>query len=217
MKALTLALATAALLVAVPQFATAQPQGQPRPGGQVIPKIQGEAQSQVNGVLQGQPQPTGTLSLGSGMNMPTEAVAVLVPKSDSKVEGTLLLQQEGDTLHITGKVSGLTPGKHGFHIHEFGDLRDPKGDSAGGHFNPTGMQHGSPDDAQHHMGDFGNIEAGADGTANVDVKVKGAHVALVLGRGIVVHGSPDDLKTQPSGNAGPRVAVGVIGVAQTKK
>jgi Cu-Zn family superoxide dismutase len=188
MKSLSIGIFTVAALLVLPCFALGQPAA-------------------------GQPQ----MPPAGGMTMPTEAVAVLVPMSGSKVEGTILLRQEGDTLHVTGKVSGLKEGKHGFHIHEFGDLRDKEGKSAGGHFNPTGMPHGAPDAGQHHMGDFGNIEAGADGTANVDLKMSGVPVMLTLGRSIVVHADPDDLKTQPSGNAGARVGVGVIGVAEVKK
>lgn len=147
---------------------------------------------------------------------PQEAVAVLSP-TDGKVKGTILLTQKDGYVHVTGEVSGLTPGEHGFHIHEFGDLRDPKGESAGGHFNPDGHKHGGPDDAERHAGDFGNITADANGVAKVDKQAKGLQVHFVLGRSIVVHAGRDDLKSQPSGDAGPRVAVGVIGVAQKKK
>lgn len=156
-------------------------------------------------------------SSGTQMAAPPEAVACLQSMKDSKVTGHILFKQEGEgTVHVSGEVNGLKPGKHGFHVHEFGDLRDNEGKSAGGHFNPTGMTHGGPDSAHHHEGDMGNIDAGSDGTAKVDIKLKGVNLSAILGRSIVVHADADDLKSQPAGNSGPRVAVGVIGVAQTK-
>lgn len=139
-------------------------------------------------------------------------VAVLSPTKGYHVEGTLMLRQEDDMLHVTGEVTGLTPGEHGFHIHQFGDLRDPDGKAAGGHYNPTGERHGSPDSPLHHEGDLGNITADARGVAHVDKVVKGVELQSVLGRSFVVHAGVDDFTSQPSGNAGPRAAVGVIGI-----
>jgi Cu-Zn family superoxide dismutase len=110
-------------------------------------------------------------------------------------------------------VRGLTEGKHGFHIHQFGDVRSADGKSAGGHFNPDGHDHGGPDSDKHHAGDLGNITANAEGLAEVNIKAKELKVISILGRSIVVHGGVDDLKSQPSGAAGPRVGVGVIGIA----
>jgi Cu-Zn family superoxide dismutase len=147
----------------------------------------------------------------------TKAVCVLTPLGNSGVKGTIWFTQKGDKVEITGEVSGLTPGLHGFHIHEFGDLTDTDmGKHAGGHFNPTNMPHGGPNDEKRHAGDLGNLEAGQDGKAVV--KMLDGVILLngppsILGRGIIVHADPDDLKTQPTGNAGGRVAVGVIGVA----
>jgi Cu-Zn family superoxide dismutase len=148
--------------------------------------------------------------------LPSKAVAVLEPTEGSKVGGTLTLVRKEDHVHLTGKVTGLTPGEHGFHIHEFGDLSSKDGSAAGGHYNPEGHKHGGPDDKEKHAGDLGNIKAGADGVANVDVKVH-AKLHFILGRSIVVHAKADDFKTQPSGDAGGRVAVGVIGVANDKE
>jgi len=148
--------------------------------------------------------------------MPTEAVAVLAPTEGNKVKGLIMLSKKDGYVHVWGEVHGLTPGEHGFHIHEFGDLRKPDGTSAGGHFNPEGHDHGGPGDEKHHAGDLGNITAGDDGVAKVDIKAKGLHLHFAVGRSIVVHAGKDDLKSQPSGDAGPRVAVGVIGIAQSK-
>jgi Cu-Zn family superoxide dismutase len=150
---------------------------------------------------------------------PSKAVAVLQPSQDSKVKGTITFTKAGDGLRVEGEITGLTPGKHGFHIHEFGDLTSPDGSSAGGHFNPTGHPHGAPGAEPHHAGDLGNIEADQSGTAKVNVTAKGLALdgaGSILGRGVVVHAKADDLKTQPSGDAGGRIAVGVIGAAKEK-
>lgn len=148
--------------------------------------------------------------------VPDEGVVVLRPTQGEKASGTLMLKQVGDAVHITGKISNLTPGKHGFHIHQYGDLRAPDGSSAGGHYSPEGHDHGAPEDPKHHAGDLGNITADASGVANVDVKSSDFKLHTVLGRAFVVHAQADDLKSQPSGNAGGRIAVGIIGVANTE-
>lgn len=147
-------------------------------------------------------------------HLPTKAVAVLLPTEGNKVSGILTLTTKNGGVHITGKVSGLTPGLHGFHIHEFGDVSSPDGTSAGGHYNPEGTMHGGPDSEERHAGDFGNIEANADGVATVDINAKDLKLHFVIGRSFVVHAKADDLKSQPAGDAGGRVAVGVIGIAK---
>ncbi len=145
----------------------------------------------------------------------SQAVCVLLPTMGNKVRGRIAFSETKDgTTRVRGRVTHLTPGLHGFHIHQYGDLTDRTGKSAGGHFNPEGHDHGGPDAEKRHAGDLGNIEANADGVAQVDISVKGLKVHFVLGRSIVVHGGKDDLKSQPSGDAGPRVAVGVIGIQQ---
>lgn len=150
---------------------------------------------------------------------PTKAVAVLVPTEGMEVSGTIMFEQAGDGVKVTGEVKGLTPGKHGFHIHEFGDLTSADGKSAGGHFNPTNHEHAAPDAEMHHAGDLGNIEANAEGVATIEITeeaLKMSGPTSILGRGLVVHAGEDDLKSQPSGEAGARAAVAVIGVAETK-
>lgn len=151
-----------------------------------------------------------------GISIPQEAVAVLSPTKGNDIQGTLILRQVGETLHVTGEVTGLEPGEHGFHIHEFGDLRDPEGKSAGGHFNPDGVPHGDPDDPRHHAGDLGNITADERGVARIDKEADAVKLHFVIGRAIVVHGEADDFTSQPSGDAGPRVALGVIGFANVE-
>lgn len=141
-------------------------------------------------------------------------VAVLVPTKGNDVAGTILFEQEKGIVHITGEIRGLTPGLHGFHIHEFGDLRNPQGASAGGHYNPCGTPHAGPEVEERHVGDLGNVEANEEGIAKVNAQINGASLHFIFGRSVVVHADADDLKSQPSGNAGPRVAVGVIGIAK---
>jgi Cu-Zn family superoxide dismutase len=144
-----------------------------------------------------------------------EAVAVLVPKAGGdKVAGSLMLKQEKGYVVVTGEITGLTPGKHGFHIHMFGDLRAPDGMSVGGHYNPKGHPHGGPDSKEHHEGDLGNIDANDAGVAKVNAKAMDVELHHIVGRSIVVHAKADDLKSQPAGDAGPRIAVGVIGLAE---
>jgi Cu-Zn family superoxide dismutase len=146
-----------------------------------------------------------------------KAVAVLQPIGDSGVKGIVHLEQTYAGLRITGRITGLEPGLHGFHVHEYGDLTDTDtGKSAGGHYNPLNMPHGRRSDRQRHVGDLGNIEADSQGVANIDLTDPLANLNgpySILGRALVVHKGEDHF-TQPSGNAGPRVAFGVIGVAE---
>ncbi|HEY7412274.1 MAG TPA: superoxide dismutase family protein [Vicinamibacteria bacterium] len=147
----------------------------------------------------------------------SRAVAVLHPAKDGKVSGTITFEKTAAGVKVTGSVSGLEAGPHGFHVHEFGDCSAPDFTSAGSHFNPAGHPHGAPGDAKRHAGDLGNLAAGGDGTATVDhtdtvLSLDGAHA--VVGRAVIVHAKADDLKTQPTGDAGGRLACGVIGVAK---
>jgi Cu-Zn family superoxide dismutase len=148
---------------------------------------------------------------------PTKAVAVLQPTKDSKVAGSVSFAKAEGGVRVSAHVTGLTPGKHGFHIHEFGDCSAPDAASAGGHFNPSGSPHAAPSDAARHTGDMGNLEANAEGAAEleyVDAKAAFEGDNSILGRGVIVHASPDDLKTQPTGAAGARLACGVIGATK---
>jgi Cu-Zn family superoxide dismutase len=146
----------------------------------------------------------------------TNATAVFIPTQGNNVHGTLTLQQSGDAVMITGEITGLSPGEHGFHIHEFGDITDPAGKSAGGHYNPGGHPHGGPDSAERHAGDLGNVTANGQGTAVVNVKAPQLQLSQIIGRSFVVHGGVDDLKSQPAGDAGPRVGVAIVGIAGGK-
>ncbi len=147
------------------------------------------------------------------VEIPTLAVAKLRPTEGHQAEGTILLRQTEDGVHLYGEIRGLEPGLRGFHIHEYGDLRGPDGTMAGGHFDPDDMPHGAPGDEEHHAGDLGNVEAGEDGVAKVDIHAPWLTLHAVIGRSLIVHAEEDDLVTQPTGDAGARAAIGVIGIA----
>jgi Cu-Zn family superoxide dismutase len=149
----------------------------------------------------------------------TKAVAALGPLGSSGVSGTVTFTKVEGGVKVAAKVAGLKEGQHGFHVHEFGDCSAADGSSAGGHFNPTAEPHAGPHDAHRHTGDMGNLTAGADGVATVeyvDSRASFYGPNSILGRGVIVHASPDDFKTQPTGNAGGRLACGVIGVAKAQ-
>ncbi len=148
---------------------------------------------------------------------PSKAVAVLHPTKGSSVEGVVTFTKSGDEVKVVADLTGLTPGKHGFHIHEYGDCSSPDGKSAGGHFNPTNDPHASHDADKRHEGDLGNIEADSSGKAHLELTDKMMTMSgekSIIGRGLIVHEKADDLKTQPTGDAGGRVACGVIGIAK---
>ena len=149
------------------------------------------------------------------------ATAVLVPTAGNQVQGTLYVSRVGDQLRLGGEISGLgVDTQHGFHIHEKGDCSAADGSSAGGHFNPTASEHGAVEGEVHHGGDMSNLVADANGNARVDA-VLSTHVTAgdgsatdIIGRGLIVHADPDDYVSQPTGNAGARLACAVITAAQ---
>ena len=158
------------------------------------------------------PQPQGTAQV-------IKAIAVVQPLGNSKVSGKVVFRQTRSGVEIIAEIKGLAPGKHGFHVHEFGDCSMADGTCAGAHFNPTGAPHAGPDDQERHIGDLGNIEVREDGTAaykRVDKLVSLNGPNSIIGRSVILHADPDDLKSQPSGNAGARVGCGVIGIADPK-
>ncbi|WP_282269676.1 superoxide dismutase family protein [Stenotrophomonas sp. PS02298] len=145
------------------------------------------------------------------------ATAQLQPTKDSTVAGTINFSLVDGQLRASGDITGLKPdSEHGFHIHEKGDCSAPDGTSAGGHFNPGSSEHGSISTAMHHGGDMPNIKADAQGNAHIDGPVaSNVNVGVgdgfdIVGRGLIVHADPDDYKTQPTGNAGARLACAVI-------
>ncbi len=146
----------------------------------------------------------------------TKATCQLDSKSGSQVTGMVTFTKVGDDVQVVGVISGLKPGKHGIHVHEKGDCSAPDAASAGAHFNPTQKHHGGPMTAEHHTGDFGNIEADASGKAHIDWKGKMSLSGAdsIIGKSLVVHEKEDDLKTDPSGNSGARQACGAIEAAK---
>jgi Cu-Zn family superoxide dismutase len=146
----------------------------------------------------------------------SEAVAVLRPIGAQTVRGTVTFIQEGRDVRVVAEIQGLTPGKHGIHIHEFGDTTAADGASVGGHLNPRNKPHGGPDDAERHIGDLGNVEADRNGVARynrIDTVISLDGPNAIVGRSVVIKAGPDDFKTQPGGGAGARIAWGVIGIA----
>jgi Cu-Zn family superoxide dismutase len=146
----------------------------------------------------------------------SEAIAVINPASGSTCRGLVRFVQDGDAVKVIADLEGLTPGKHGFHIHEFGDCSAPDGTSAGSHYDSEGTKHhGMPDDTMKHSGDLGNIEADASGKAHYEATIQGISImgdrGPIIGRGVIVHAKVDD-GGQPVGNAGGRVGCGVIGI-----
>lgn len=154
---------------------------------------------------------------GDAKPMPAMAVATVenAKAHKDKISGTVTFTEAKEGLRVVAHINGLTPGKHGFHIHEKGDLSDPELKSAGGHFNPGGHKHGGPETEMRHAGDLGNLDADEKGHAMLDkvfpgISLKKDAADNVIGKSVIIHAGPDDLKTDPAGNAGARVAGGVI-------
>lgn len=146
-----------------------------------------------------------------------QATADLSPTKDSQVKGTISFSSVDGRVRASGLLSGLKPNsEHGFHIHEKGDCSAADGSSAGGHFNPGMADHGAITADRHHGGDMPNIKADAEGNAVIDGPVS-SNVNIgkgddfdIIGRGLIVHVDPDDYTSQPTGNAGGRLACAVI-------
>lgn len=158
------------------------------------------------------------LALGACANTGTlgpRAAAQLQSTTGNTAAGTVTFVQSGDKVKVSGVVTGLKPNtEHGFHVHEKGDCSSGDGMSAGGHFNPGGQPHGSHAGMAHHAGDLPSLKADASGVAKFSFESKtlsvgsGAHD--IVGRALIVHRDPDDFTTQPTGNAGARLACAVI-------
>ncbi|MCL2161583.1 MAG: superoxide dismutase family protein [Betaproteobacteria bacterium] len=150
----------------------------------------------------------------AGEPAPPQASALLAPTQGNTVQGNVVFRQEPNGgIRVIAEVTGLTPGSHGFHVHEKGDCSAPDATSAGGHFNPHQTAHGKPGEGAFHAGDLPSLEAAANGNATLNVvldsiTLTGEHT--IVGRGLIVHADPDDYVSQPTGNAGARVACAVI-------
>ncbi|MBE0595716.1 MAG: superoxide dismutase family protein [Desulfuromonadales bacterium] len=181
-----------------------------------VPQVQPQASTPA---VQTQPAPA-TGNAGGTEIAPQQAIARLAPTQGNETTGTVTFTRQADGVEVVAEIQGLPPGgRHGFHVHETGDCSAPDATSAGGHFNPQGTPHGAPDNPldQRHAGDLGNIEAGPDGTAQyrrVDPGLQLDGPQSIVGKAVLVHANPDDFTSQPAGEAGARLACGVIEVEQ---
>lgn len=163
---------------------------------------------------------TASVQSSTATSAAREAAANLAPASSSLASGRLVLMPMAGGVHVRGEVGGLKPGgMHAFHIHETGDCSAADASSAGGHFNPSGLPHGRAGRGAHHAGDADNLVANARGVGTVDahfagVTLGGGRANDIAGRAVVVHAAPDDYTSQPAGNAGARIACGVIRIVR---
>lgn len=144
------------------------------------------------------------------------AVATLTPTQGHTVRGMVVFHEMADQVMVHAHITGVAPNsEHGFHLHDVGSCASTDGTSAGGHFNPGKTAHG-PQDAEHHAGDMPSLTANADGVIDQKFMLHGVTVTAgptsIDGRSVILHANPDDYKTQPTGNSGPRIACGVIAV-----
>ncbi len=148
----------------------------------------------------------------------TKAIALIHPTEGNDISGTVTFEKDSAGITVNATVNGLEPmSRHGFHIHRYGDCRAQDGTSAGGHYAPDGNRHGEPG-TQTHAGDLGNVVTNEEGTGTLEITA--SDITLngpdsIIGRGIIVHANADDMESQPSGAAGPRIGCGVIGIANT--
>jgi Cu-Zn family superoxide dismutase len=154
----------------------------------------------------------GCATMGGGE---PRATAQLQPTRGNNVSGNVTFTQKGDKVVVVANVAGLKPNQeHGFHVHDKGDCSSGDGMSAAGHFNPKGSPHGHYSTQARHAGDMPNLKADASGNASMSAELDIVTVSegptSVVGRGVIVHVQPDDYKSQPVGNAGARIACGVI-------
>ncbi|HHL72299.1 MAG TPA: superoxide dismutase family protein [Bacteroidetes bacterium] len=169
----------------------------------------------------------GTIALFAGCKQEVEevvagpqvehAIVVLNATEGNTVSGVVEFRQTEGGVRVSGEINGLPAGEHGFHVHQYGDCSGSDGKTAGGHFNPEGMEHGGPAAEKRHIGDLGNITADEAGIAKIDFVDKKLSLNgpnSIIGRGVIVHEKADDMTSQPTGAAGARLACGVIGIAK---
>jgi len=152
----------------------------------------------------------------SNSNDTKKLVITFEPKSNSNVSGTATFIEKNGKVSFVAKLAGLEPGIHAIHIHEKSDCTAADGSSAGGHWNPTFKKHGKWGIGEYHKGDIGNFTADADGNGTITLTTdewnmgSGDPTKDILGKGLIVHKGTDDFVSQPSGNAGARVACSAI-------
>jgi Cu-Zn family superoxide dismutase len=143
------------------------------------------------------------------------ATATLAPTKGNQAHGTATFTRDGAQIKVEVKLENTPPGVHAVHVHETGDCSADDASSAGGHWNPTTKDHGHWGVDPFHLGDIGNVTVGEDGSGSIalstDLWSLGSGSSNdVLGHAVIVHASPDDFQTQPTGAAGGRIACGVI-------
>lgn len=210
------------LLLAIPAFCLAA--GGCQPAEDELPEDRGAAETaapdtasepDAGATTVGPEEPGGAVAPEAAATPAEYAEAEVLPTEGNTTGGLIKLTRVDQGVRIQGSVTGLEPGAHGFHIHEKGDCSAPDASSAGGHYEPADDPHGAPEDPpdQHHLGDFGNITAGENGEAAVDItdpELSMSGPDSIIGKAIIVHAGRDDLESQPSGDAGARVGCGVI-------
>jgi superoxide dismutase, Cu-Zn family len=152
-----------------------------------------------------------------GTSLAASARAIMKPTANSSTSGELRFEVDNGAIRMLGDISGLKANaEHAIHVHEKGDCSAPDATSAGAHFNPDGQAHGNrASGAAHHAGDMPNINSDANGNARVDIRLEnielsGGGARDIANRAVIIHANPDDYTTQPTGNAGGRIACGVI-------
>ena len=144
---------------------------------------------------------------------PASATAVFA-SLDGTIKGNATFTGTDGGVEVHVSVEGAPPGTHGFHIHDVGDCSAEDFTSAGGHFNPAGVPHGGPEDAERHAGDLGNIEIDEMGSGHLGLTSNLITISdgdnAVVGRAVILHADADDLNSQPTGAAGARLACGVV-------
>jgi Cu-Zn family superoxide dismutase len=144
------------------------------------------------------------------------AISNIIPKNSSDVSGTVSFTETNGIVSMKASISGLTPGNHAIHIHAIGDCSTDDGVSAGGHWNPTNVDHGAWESSPFHLGDIGNIEVGSDGNGTISRVTDlwcvdcSDNTKNIIGKAIIIHAGPDDFSSQPAGAAGPRIGCGEI-------
>ncbi len=193
---------------------TPAPEPAATPSAEATPPAQGSAEEMAP-PAEAPPESPAPAPEAAG---PKTATATLAPTAKSKVTGTVTFKEVDGGVEVTANIENLKPGEHAFHVHENGDCSAPDASSAGGHYNPENHKHGAPTAAEHHAGDFGNLTAGKDGKATKTITMPGISLGdgpnSIVGKAFIVHEKKDDFKTQPTGNAGGRVACGVIELDQ---
>lgn len=149
--------------------------------------------------------------------MPSEGAGGIATATIRSADGTEMgnatATETNGAVQVSVNLSGLTPGERGFHIHQVGTCDAPDFQTAGGHWNPTNAQHGLENSEGPHAGDMPNLSVGADGTASASFALPAGSFAGLMdadGSAIVVHEGPDDMRTDPAGDSGARIACGVF-------